>query len=51
MHHYLKKRQIEAVLRSGNHLYHGCFLQHFEGCPRMSSFQLNHLDNEVRNEL
>ena len=51
MHHDLKKSQIEAVLRFGNHFYHGCFLQYFEGCPRVSSFNLNNLDNEVGNEL
>ena len=51
MHHYLKKREIEAVLRFGNHFYHECFLQYFEGCPRVSSFHLNNLDNEVDNEL
>ena len=51
MHHYLKKHQIEAVLRFGNHFYHGCFLQYFECCPRVSSFHLNKLDNEVGNEL
>ena len=51
MHHYLEKRQIEAVLRFGNHFYHGYFLQYFEGCPRVSSFHLNNLDNEVGNEL
>ena len=34
-----------------NHFYHECFLQYFEGCPRVSSFHLNNLDNEVGNEL
>ena len=51
MLHFLKKRQIEAILRSGNHFYYECFLQYFEGCPRVSSFHLNNLDNEVGNEL
>ena len=50
MYHYLKKRQIEAVLRSGNHFNHGCFLQYFLGCPRVYSFHLNNLGNEVGNE-
>ena len=27
------------------------FLQYFKGCPRVSSFHLNNLDNEVGNEL
>ena len=31
--------------------YHGCFLQYFEGSPRVSSFHLNNLENEVGNEL
>ena len=47
---YLKKRQIEAILRFGHHFFHGCFLQHFEGCLRVSSFYPNNLDNEVGNE-
>ena len=51
MHHYLRKRQIEAVRRSGNHFYYECFLQYFEGFPTVSSFHLNKLDNEVGNEL
>ena len=51
MHHYLKKREIEAILRLRKHFYHECFLQHFEGCPRVSSFDLNNLDNEAGNEL
>ena len=38
MHHYLKKRQIEAVLFSNSY---------FEGCPRVSSFYLNNLNYEV----
>ena len=42
---------LEAVLRFGNHFYHGCLLQYFEGCPRVSTFHLNNLDNEVVNEL
>ena len=50
MRHYLKKRQIEAILRFGHHFFHGCFLQHFEGCLRVSSFHPNNLDNEVGNE-
>ena len=50
MHHCLKKRLIEAIPRSGNYFYHECFLQYFEGCPRMSSFHLNNLKNEVGNE-
>ena len=40
-----------AVLRSGNHFCHACFLQYFEGCPRVSSCYLNNFDNEVGNEL
>ena len=40
MHYYLKKCQIEAVLKYGDHFYHGCFLRYFEGCPRVSSFQV-----------
>ena len=51
MHHYLKKRQLETTLRFGNHFYHECFLQYFEGYPRVSPFHLNNLDNEVGNEL
>ena len=50
MHHYMKKRQIEAILRYGNHFYHECFLQYFGGCPRVSSLHLNNLDNGVGNE-
>ena len=50
MHHYLKKRQIEAILRFGDHFYHECFLQYFEGCPRESSFHLNDLVNKVGND-
>ena len=33
MHHFLNKRQTEAVLKFGNHFYRECFLQYFEGCP------------------
>ena len=51
MHHYLKKRQIEAILRFKNHFYHECFLQYVEGCPRVFSFHLNHLDSEGSNGL
>ena len=51
MHHYLKKRQIESIVRFDNHSYHECFLQYFEGYPRESSFHLNNLDNEVGNKL
>ena len=51
LHHYLKKCQKEVVLRSGNHFYHGRFLQYFEGCPGASSFHLNNLNNEVHNKM
>ena len=51
MHHNLKKPHTEAVLKSGNHFYHGCFLQYFEGCPRVSSFHLNDMGNEIGNKL
>ena len=51
MYHYLKKRQMEAVLRFGNQFYHEYFLQSFEVCPTVFSFDLNNLDNEVDNEL
>ena len=30
--------------------YHS-FLQYFEGCPRVYSFHINNLDNEIGNEL
>ena len=49
MHYYLKKRQIEAILRFGNHFYHKCFLQYLEGCPRVSFFHLNNLYSKVGN--
>ena len=51
MRHYLKKRQIEAIFRFRNHIYHECFLQYFEGCSRVFSFYLNNLDNKGGNEL
>ena len=51
MRHYLKKRQIEAIFRFRNHIYHECFLQYFEGCSRVFSFHLNNLDNKGGNEL
>ena len=51
MHQYLKKRKIEAILKFGNHFYHDFFRQYFGGCPRVSSFHLNNLGNEVGNEL
>ena len=41
--------EFDAV-RFANHFYHECFPQYFEGCPRVSSFHLNNLDNEVGNE-
>ena len=48
MHHSLKKRHVEAILRSRNHFYHDGFLQYFEGCPKLPSFfHLNNLDIEV----
>ena len=50
MYHYLTKCLIEAILRSGNHFYNECFLQYFEVCLRLSSFHLNNLNNEVRND-
>ena len=52
--HHLKKRQTEVILKANhtitieaNHFYYECFLQYFEGCPRVSSFHLSNLDNEV----
>ena len=50
MYYYLTKCLIEAILRSGNHFYHECFLQYFEVCRRTSSFHLNNLNNEVCND-
>ena len=47
----LKKHQIEVILTFGNNFYHEYFLQYFEGCPRVSSFHLNNLDNKISNEL
>ena len=47
MYHHLKKGQKEAVPRCRNYFYHGCFLQYFECCPRIPSFHLNNVDNEV----
>ena len=35
------------ILRFGNHFSHECFLQNFEGCPRVSFFHLNNLDKKV----
>ena len=32
---------------NSNHFYHKCFLQYFEGCPRVSSFHLNNLYSKV----
>ena len=43
-----EETQIEAILRFGKHFY--CFLRYFEGCPRVFSFHLNNLNNEVGNE-
>ena len=51
MCHYLKKHQIEAIFRFGNHIYHECFLQYFEGCLRVASFHLSNFNIEVYNEL
>ena len=39
MHHYLKKRQIEAILRFENHFYRECFpniLKVVQECPPLS---------------
>ena len=51
MHHYLTKRQREAILRFGNHVCHERSLEYFEDCPRVSSFHLNNFNNKVGNEL
>ena len=42
--------EIEIILRFANHLHYECFLHYFEGCPRVSSFHLNNLDNNAGNE-
>ena len=47
---YLIETPIRTILRFGNHFYHECFLQHFEGCAGVSFFHLNNFDNEVGTE-
>ena len=49
MHDYLEKRQIEAILRFGNHFYHvfSSTLKVVQECPTLL---VNNLDNEVCNE-
>ena len=40
----------KMILRFENHFHHKCFLQYFEGCPRVFSFHLNNLDDEEGND-